>query len=140
MQMLQLLRDAGYRITPERKAVVAAVIGRERPFSGADIVSEVTDSAPAAGRATVFRTLEVLAELGLIGRVDQPERARGYVLCPQGHHHHAICSRCGLVVDLLGCPLDSELETQARSDGFRLEGHRLEYYGTCRSCQEKGVS
>jgi len=78
-------------------------------------------------------------ELGWLGRVQQPDGTRGYVLCSREHHHHAICSHCGLVLELPGCPLNSEAGNDARAAGFRLHGHRLEFYGVCRACQEKGV-
>ena len=138
--MLQLLRGAGYRVTSERKAVLDAVLASCRPFSGGDVVAQVSRRDPSVGRATVFRTLEVLVDLGVIGRVHQPGVDAAYVLCSQDHHHHAICSRCGLVVELPGCPLDDAAEKEATAAGFRLESHRLEYYGVCGQCQAKGTS
>lgn len=138
-QVLQSLQQAGYKVTSARRAVVEAVLGRERHFTGGDIVAEVAGADRSVGRATVFRTLEVLVDLGLIGRVHPPEGGQGYVLCPRGHHHHAICSQCGLVLDLPGCPLGTEVEKDARRAGFRLQGHRLEYYGLCQACQERVV-
>ena len=139
-RVAQTLREAGYRVTPARRAVIDAVIAKNRHFTGADIVEEVVSSNRQVGRATVFRTLEVLVNLGLVGRIHHPSGGSGYVLCPQGHHHHVICSQCGLVVDIPGCPLGSQAESDALAMGFRLEGHRLEYYGICQTCQEKGAS
>ncbi len=136
-RVLEALQGAGYKVTSARRAVIQAVLGKERHFSGADLVAEVIAADGTVGRATVFRTLDVLVDLGLIGRVHRPEGGHGYVLCPQGHHHHAICSRCGLVVDLPGCPLGSDAEKDASAAGFHLQGHRLEYYGLCQACQEK---
>jgi Fur family transcriptional regulator, ferric uptake regulator len=132
--MLLRLQEAGHRMTSARRAVVEAVAGRERHFTGADVLAEVEDRT--VGRASVFRTLDLLVDLGLIGRVHPPSGGSSYVLCPQDHHHHVICSKCGLVLDLPGCPIGGELEQQARSAGFRLQGHRLEYYGVCERCQE----
>ena len=97
------------------------------------MIAELEDSG--VGRASVFRTLDLLVDLGLIGRVHPPGGGRGYVLCPQAHHHHVICSRCGLVLDLPGCPIGAESEQLALTAGFRLQGHRLEYYGVCERCQ-----
>jgi Fe2+ or Zn2+ uptake regulation protein len=132
--MLTRLQEAGHRMTSARRAVVEAVVGRDHHFTGADVLAEVEDRT--VGRASVFRTLDLLVDLGLIGRVHPPTGGRGYVLCPQDHHHHVICSQCGLVLDLPGCPIGTETEQQARSAGFRLHGHRLEYYGVCMNCQE----
>lgn len=136
---LQVLQDAGYRVTSPRRAVVEAVVGRDRHFTWADIAAQVSGSDRSVGRATVFRTLEVLEELNLIGRIHHPDGGQGYVVCPQEHHHHAICSRCGLVVNLPGCPLGSEVEHKARSAGIHLRGHRVELYGVCKDCLGEAV-
>lgn len=136
--VMRALQQAGYRATSPRRAVVQAVAGRRRHFTGAEILAEVAGADGSVGRATVFRTLEVLVELGLIGRVLPQGGGQAYVLCSQDHHHHAICSRCGLVLELPGCPLDLEAEKDARTAGFWLHGHRLEFYGICQACQEKG--
>lgn len=132
--MLTRLQEAGLRMTSARRAVVDAVAGRDRHFTGADVLAEVENRS--VGRASVFRTLDLLVDLGLMARVHPPAGGSSYVLCPQDHHHHVICSRCGLVLDLPGCPIGTESEQQARSAGFRLQGHRLEYYGICKHCQE----
>jgi len=136
-QVLGALHKAGYRVTSARRTVIEAVLGRDRHFSGAELLAEVEATDRSVGRATVFRTLDMLVDLGIIGRVHRPEGGHGYVLCPQGHHHHAICSKCGLVLDLPGCPLDPAVERDASAAGFRLQGHRLEYYGLCQACQSK---
>ncbi|MGE5618222.1 MAG: Fur family transcriptional regulator [Sphingomonadaceae bacterium] len=140
-KVLRTLQLAGYRATAARRAVIEAVLEKERHFSGAELLAEVAAADRSVGRATVFRTLDVLVELGVLGRVHRPEGGHGYVLCARDHHHHhAICSRCGLVVTLPGCPIDSVAERDAAAAGFRLEGHRLEYYGICLACQGKGDS
>lgn len=136
-QLLGVLHEAGYKVTAARRTVIETVLGKDRHFTGADLVAEVLAADRTVGRATVFRTLDMLVELGVVGRVHGPEGGHGYVLCPSGHHHHAICSKCGLVVDLPGCPLNSEVEREALASGFRLQGHRLEYYGLCQACQTK---
>lgn len=134
--MLRRLQEGGHRITSARRAVVEAVAGRERYFSGADVLTRVEDINRSVGRASVFRTLDLLVGAGLIGRVHPPGGAPSYVLCPRDHHHHVICSSCGLVLDLPGCPIGTETEEMASAAGFQLQGHRIEYYGVCRSCQE----
>jgi Fur family transcriptional regulator, ferric uptake regulator len=132
--MLSRLQETGLRMTSARRAVVEAIAGRDRHFTGADVLAEVGDRS--VGRASVFRTLDLLVDLGLMARVHPPGGGSSYVLCPQDHHHHVICSSCGLVLDLPGCPLGTESEQQARSVGFHLQGHRLEYYGICKRCKE----
>ncbi len=137
-EMMRALHSAGYRSTGSRRVVVDAIARRRRPFSSAEILEEIQTGTRTVGRATVFRTLDVLQDLGMLDRVEHPDGSWGYVACPRGHHHHAICSVCGLVVDLRGCDVGSQAEAEALQVGFSIQGHRLEYYGLCRSCQENG--
>ena len=136
-EMMQTLQKAGYRTTAARRAVVDAVAGRTRPFSSSEILEDVLAGDRSVGRATVFRTLDVLHGLGMLGRIDFPDGGHAYVACMQGHHHHVICSMCGLVVDLPGCHVSVGAEEEARAAGFTLTGHRLEYFGLCQACQNK---
>lgn len=133
-EMMKALQEAGYRATAARRAVVDAVSGRRRPFTSADILVELRGRS-GIGRATIFRTLDVLQQLGLLDRVEHADGSFGYVACPSGHHHHAICSGCGLVVDLRACGVGREAEEEALAAGFAVQGHRLEYFGLCTSCQ-----
>lgn len=133
-ELMRSLRAAGYRSTGSRRAIVDAVLRRRRPFSSADILAEVCDGDHLVGRATVFRTLDALHSAGMLDRVEQPDGSHSYVLCPSGHHHHAICSNCGVVVDLRGCDAGKAAELEARAAGFAIQGHRLEFYGLCRVC------
>lgn len=139
-ELMKSLRAAGYRSTGSRRAIVDAVIRRRRPFSSADILAEVHDGERSVGRATVFRTLDVLHSAGILDRVENSDGSQSYVVCPAGHHHHAICSSCGLVVDLRGCDAGRQAELEAQAAGFAIQGHRLEFYGLCRACSRAGVS
>jgi Fe2+ or Zn2+ uptake regulation protein len=138
-EMMGALQQAGYRMTSARRAVVDEIASRTRPFSSTDILDKVLAADGGIGRATVFRTLDVLLGIGMLGRIQLADGAFGYVVCMQEHHHHAICSGCGLVVDLPGCVIDSESESQAIAAGFLLKSHRLEYYGLCGECQSRGI-
>ena len=134
-EMMDALRGAGYRMTRSRRSVVEAIASRRRPFSSAEILGQVSGQEGSVGRATVFRTLDVLQDLGMLERVEHPDGSWGYVACSRGHHHHAICSGCGLVVELRICDVERNAETEATRAGFAIRGHRLEYYGLCSSCQ-----
>lgn len=138
-EMMRALQRAGYRMTSARRAVVDAVACRTRPFSSADIMDDVQTGDGGIGRATVFRTIDVLLGIGMLGKILHPDGSYGYVACMQEHHHHAICSGCGLVVDLPGCVIDAGAESQALAAGFLLKSHRLEYFGLCEECQTRGT-
>src|SRR3972149_10860531 len=87
--LLQRLEDQGHRLTPPRLAVVAAVLNRHGHFSVDDILGKV----PGVGRATVFRTMKLLAETGAVCRVLLNDGSLHYrVRRRRGHHHHVVCT------------------------------------------------
>lgn len=135
-EVLAILQGAGHRITRQRRVLIEAALSRRRHFTASDIAAEVRDELPSLGRATVFRTLDALASLGLLSRIHLSDNCHGYIACQSGdHHHHLICSQCGLVVKVPGCALSPQAERSVAAMGFRIDGHHLEYYGLCANCQ-----
>ena len=137
--LVKQLRELGYRVTGPRKTIVEAVAGWRHQFTASDVCQEVARVAPSVGRATVFRTLDLLSSVGLISRVHEGDGCHGYVICsecPVGHHHHLVCSRCGLVVRVSECDLDEQSRRLAERTHFRIDGHRLEFYGVCDACMK----
>ena len=136
------LAAAGHRITEPRRAVLSFIAAQGGPFTAADVI-ETFKAVPSVGRATVFRTLELLTELQILEKVHrEASGASGYsyVLCglTDTHHHHTVCTRCGAVSDLEGCFLDIErVHGLSAESSFRVEAHHLELYGTCEKCQRE---
>lgn len=129
--VLTVLDSHGYRLTAPRRAVVAAVLGRTRPFSAEHLVDEL----PAIGRATVYRTLEILASVDMLTRLLQPGGHPAYVVGQPGHRHHLVCSECGSVVSFTRCPVDDLVRDLSRDTEFAIHGHHLEVFGVCPRCQ-----
>ena len=89
----------------------------------------------SVGRATVFRTLDLLAARGQLERIDLPSGEHAYVACaPQEHHHHVVCRACGRSVEVEDAGLQSVVGEIARRSGYRIESHRLELFGLCSDC------
>jgi len=86
-------------------------------------------------RSTVYRTLEILASLGILSRILNETGRPVYVAGAPVHRHHLICSGCGAVVPFSACPVGDLAATLAQESGFEVHGHLLEIFGTCRSCQ-----
>jgi Fur family transcriptional regulator, ferric uptake regulator len=128
---LSVMAEHGYRATAPRRAVVTAVLSHDRPFSAEQIVAEL----PSIGRATVYRTLEVLASVDLLTRLLQPGGHPAYVIGQPGHRHHLVCSNCGDVVSFTECPVDSLVSELVRDTDYAIEGHHLEIFGRCPECQ-----
>ena len=132
---LTALERAGYRLTDARRAVALLIAERVGHFSAADLVAEARVRRLGIGRATIFRTLDVLSELAVVERIDLPSGEHAYVGCAASHHHHVICSRCGRTADIEDAGLKSVVREVARQTGFRVDEHRLELFGLCAACQ-----
>lgn len=133
---LQRLRDAGFKITNAR-ATVLQVMEEGGHLTSAEVVERVAERDAAVGRASVFRTLDLLSRLSLI----RPTYVDGsgapvFVLLPDGHHHHIVCTRCGTVIDFHDCGLDTLASALERESGVKIFGHLLEFYGICAACEQ----
>jgi len=130
--IVQRLEERKCHITPARLAVVTAVLDRSGHFSVDDIVGRV----PGVGRATVFRTMKLLSEMGMLCRVLLEDGSLRYrVSRRQGHHHHLVCVSCASVQELDACIASDMLGDLARSTGYEIEGHWLEFFGRCAACR-----
>lgn len=131
------LRRAGFRMTEPRRTVARLVADRSGTFTSASLVDEARAGGLGIGRATVFRTLDVLAEVGAIERIDLPTGDHAYLACEPTHHHHVVCSSCGRGQDIDDAGLRAVVRDIARRTGYEVEGHRLEVFGRCPRCQER---
>lgn len=125
------LEARGYRVTPPRRAVIAAVLQQSNHFT----VEELLQRCRGAGRATVFRTVRLLSEMGVICRVLMEDGSLHYRVSQRGHHHHLVCTACGHVQDLDDCSVTDVVRELSRASGYEIEGHWLEFYGRCQSCR-----
>ena len=135
-QLLETLEERGYRSTAPRRAVAQAVANQERHFTAEALRQEL----PHLGRATVYRSLKILVDTGVLCRVLLEEGDLHYQLSHRGHHHHLLCVECGASQDLLGCDIEGLLTQTSSNHGFELSGHWLEVYGRCKSCSQKDLA
>ena len=132
-----ILRQSGYKITRQRRAVLNVIATSRDHLTPAAIYEKVCREHPGIGLVTVYRTLAILAELGLICEVHVGGNCRSYLMRrPSEHHHHLICSDCGAVVDFTDCDLGGMEKRLSRETGFEIEGHLLEFLGHCQGCQK----
>ncbi len=132
---LAALGQAGHRLTEPRRDVAHLIAGQAGHFTAADLVAEARGRELGVGRATVFRTLEVLSELGVVERIDLPNGEHAYLACEGVHHHHVVCKRCGRSRDVDDAGLRAVVRDVARRTGYRIDDHRLELFGLCPDCQ-----
>jgi Fur family ferric uptake transcriptional regulator len=130
------LRRHGYKLTPQRQAVIDTIVASQDLLTPARIYEKVSSEHPDIGLVTVYRTLELLSRLELICELHAGGSCPTYTASNLEHHHHLICSGCGKVVDFTGhnlAPLEDRL---AQESGFKIQNHVLEFIGVCSACQE----
>ena len=133
--IIQQLSEAGYRITRSRRAVIRALQEDEGHASPAEVHTRAKGHCPTVGLVTVYRTLDLLAEMGLARRIHSCNGCQGYALSSHGHHHHLVCRNCGATLEFQGCDLAPLLQRVSQETGFRIESHLLELAGLCAACQ-----
>ncbi|MEA3336414.1 MAG: Fur family transcriptional regulator [Chloroflexota bacterium] len=133
-QMEEALRQAGYRMTPQRLAICEVLAGSADHPTPYSVFDQVRERFPTVSRATVYNTLNALRDLGEIVEIGLGRSETHYEpnLAP---HANLICLRCGRIVDYDGLPLQ-ELGSEVAADtGFDVKNTRLEVFGICDKCQ-----
>jgi len=123
------------RATTPRRVVGELIAEENGHFTAADLLARAAHQKVKVGRATIFRTLDLLADQGSLERIDLPSGEHAYVACePARHHHHVVCRACGTSAEVADSGLqDVEREMRAQT-GFTIESHRLELFGLCPAC------
>ena len=130
------LRRHGFKLTPQRRAVIGAIAASQDHLTPAAIYQKVRQDHPTIGLATIYRTLQVLARLELICELHAGGSCHSYTIGAPEHHHHLICSNCGEVIDFAGYDISPLEQRLSRETGFEIEGHLLEFIGRCQNCQQ----
>jgi Fur family transcriptional regulator, ferric uptake regulator len=138
-RVVEHLADEGHRLTGPRRLILEHILCYSAPFTAEELVAHLQGEGVNVGRATVYRTLELLLNHQWLSLVHRPEGEHGYVVAEPGHQHHLVCRRCGHVIAFEGCELENLLGGLAERLSFRIEGHWLEAFGVCRNCQRAGT-
>jgi len=139
-RLATLLGQKGYKLTSQRRAVLGAIASSHEHLTPAAVHERVQQENPKTGLVTVYRTLDLLSKLGLICQVHREGKSQSYTLAPTEHHHHMICSECGIVADFTDCDLSDLEERLSQETGFEIEGHMLEFSGRCSNCRSQVLS
>jgi Fur family ferric uptake transcriptional regulator len=135
--MAAALRAKGYKLTAPRQAVMQVLANGGQLLSPAEIHARGKAIYPALGLTTVYRTLDLLTELGFLRPAYLGDNQQHYAAHTEGHHHHLVCSGCGTVLEVDQCNLAELIEElRARTD-FQIDGHYVEFFGLCPKCQHK---
>lgn len=136
--ILEAFDSAGLRNTRPRRVIaeqLADYAARGTAFGTEELWQTLQRGNPHLGRATLFRSVDVLAELGVLDRIELGDGTRRYRVCDSGHHHHLICVGCHRIEEVEVCLPERELRRTAARVGFDVERHSLELYGRCAECR-----
>ena len=123
-----------HRLTNQRRTILRQLAGTRKYITAKELHARLARVKPSIGLATVYRTLETLRQLGLVATAAQAHGETAYLYCGSGHHHHAVCKRCGRVDDVPCHSLPKFERMLSNGLRFRLTEHQLEFYGVCARC------
>lgn len=132
----QALREHGYRLTPQRMLVVEAIHSSDKHVSAEEIYERVHARFPHINISTIYRTLELLDELGLVTKTDLGEGCVRYHPAEKGHHHHLVCRKCGKIIDLGELAVAPLKDALLHDYGFKADLRHLAIFGQCVDCQK----
>ncbi len=137
----ELLKDKGYKLTTQRRVVLDVVLeNKGKHLNRQEIFDLVRKKNPDIGVATVFRTLPLLEEMGIVDGVDFGDGCIRYEIKNhelQHRHHHLICMKCNQITEVKEDLLDSIEDRIFVENSFKVLDHRVKFYGYCKACLDK---
>jgi len=129
------LEANGYRLTPQRALILEVLLSQpNKHLSADDIYSSLKTDHPDLGIATVYRTLELFRELGIVHQMDFSEGLSRYEYGDWQHHHHLVCLKCGSITEFSDKALEEVELKLAGEYGFQVIGHHMKIFGYCKGC------
>jgi len=129
------LHDLGYRLTPQRIMILDAVEQADDHISAEEIYAQVCARYPHMNISTVYRTLELLKELGLVTETDLGDGRVRYHSIRKGQHNHLVCQKCGLIIDIKESILSPLWGEIMKKYGFKVKMKHLAFFGLCPKCR-----
>ncbi|MBD3264863.1 MAG: transcriptional repressor [Candidatus Omnitrophica bacterium] len=141
------LKKSGYKVTPARTAIIDLLSNSKKHLSAEDIFLKIHNISPNIGLTTVYRTLEVLVETGMVCKLDFGDRRARYEFSQgiekEKHHHHLVCTNCNRIIDYTDF-IEDEIELLKKTEKglskkykFEIKNHIIQFYGLCNECRKK---
>jgi Fe2+ or Zn2+ uptake regulation protein len=135
-EAVELLRDRGLRVTPQRVWVLAALLASEDHLSAEDVHDHMRAAWPQADRSTIHRTLGLFRDRGLAAGADLGDGRVGYHAEGKARHHHLICRRCGAELEVEDSLVEPLREVLLERHGFKASLRHLAILGECVRCRQ----
>jgi Fur family transcriptional regulator, ferric uptake regulator len=133
--LAELLESHGIKPTPRRMEIVQELAREPDDVTAQELWSRLRQGRSTTGLATVYRTLSLLAQVGVVDVLWHHVDEQCFRLCGESHHHHLVCERCHRVVEVEGCGVDGWVDKAAKRHGFVATEHRVEISGICADCR-----
>ena len=130
------LTEQGYRLTPQRMMILSAIENSDDHISAEEIYAQVVTKYPYVNISTVYRTLELLKELGLVTETNLGGGRVRYHPADKGRHHHLVCQECGTIIDLNESVLSSLKSALLKEYKFSADLRHLAIFGRCVNCSK----
>lgn len=137
-QLVARLKARTYRLTPQRAALLRLIAASTGHPSASDLYEQIKTQFPTTSPATVYKTLHLLKELGEVLELGFSNDDNRYDGNRPYSHPHLICTRCHKIIDPQVSLVDDLTQEVAELTGYRVLGHRLDFYGLCPDCQQAG--
>lgn len=136
------LSEKDYRLTPQREAILRILIEQQAEHLSADEIYLASKQRfPEIGLATVYRTLDLFEQLGIVYKLDSGDGQARYEFKEHGerhYHHHLICVTCGKIIEFNEDLIQNLEQIFAERANFKITDHSLRFFGICDECQRKG--
>ena len=139
-QIIKALRDKGYRLTPQRLAMLKIIAESQRHPTAEQIYEQMKADFPTTSLATIYKTLTLLKGLGEVLELNFATVACHYDGNKPYPHPHVICTKCGQILDPKSAAVAEISQEMARQTGYQITHHQLNFFGLCPSCQKEGQS
>lgn len=130
------LKEANVRITPQRHAILEFLIESHSHPTADEVYKALVDDFPSMSVATVYNSLRLFTEVGFVQEMGYGDASSRFDFSTR-QHYHAICEKCGKIVDLYYPGLNDVEVAAEQLTGFKINEHRMELYGVCPECQSK---
>lgn len=134
------LKKKGYKLTPQRRAIVDTIVDNEgKHLTAEEIYDEVKKRCQEIGLATVYRTISLLEEIGVVSRLHLNDGCSRYELVHSDEHHmhhHLICNKCNAVIEVQDDLLEEIEKRISKEYKFTILDHSLKFFGSCKKCQK----
>lgn len=139
-KLKEKLKEKGFKLTTQRRGILDVIMeNKNKHLSSEEIYDLVKRKYPEIGLATVYRTLQLFEELGLVYKLNFDEGRNRYELYQEDahQHHHLICLKCGNVIEMEGDLLEDLEKLIEKTKNFEIVDHNVKFYGYCSNCRNK---